>query len=117
MIPKTTSVTDRQTSSTNAAPFMKCSCCVSLHMLRMDVLRSQYDKEISYSLHSTDGHLMLCKTSSMTDKSAICSVSCIFLFLLLAFYSRTDIPSSQHSNTTLPPSSVLRAGMFASPSG
>jgi hypothetical protein len=46
----------------------------------MDVLRSQYDKEISYSLHSTDGHLMICKTSSMTDKSAICSVSCIFLF-------------------------------------
>jgi hypothetical protein len=30
-------------------------------------------------------------------RSATFSASCIFLFLLLAIYSRTDIPSSQHS--------------------
>jgi len=36
---------DRQTSSTNAASFMKCSCFVSLRILRMDVLNSQYKKE------------------------------------------------------------------------
>jgi hypothetical protein len=36
---------DRQTASTNAASFMKCSCFVSLRMVSMDVLRSQDNKE------------------------------------------------------------------------
>jgi hypothetical protein len=36
---------DRQTSSTTASPFMKCSCFVSLRMLRMDILSRQYNKE------------------------------------------------------------------------
>jgi hypothetical protein len=36
---------DRQTSSTNASSFMKGSCCVSLRIVRMDILSSQYTKE------------------------------------------------------------------------
>jgi hypothetical protein len=36
---------DRQTDSTNAASFMKCSCLVSLRGLSMDILRSQDNKE------------------------------------------------------------------------
>jgi hypothetical protein len=36
---------DRQTSSTNASSFMKGSSFVSLHMVRMDDLSSQYNEE------------------------------------------------------------------------
>jgi hypothetical protein len=36
---------DRQTASTNAASFMKCSCLVALRRIRRDVLRSQDTKE------------------------------------------------------------------------
>jgi hypothetical protein len=36
---------DRQTASTNAASFMKCSCFVALRMVSMDVLRRQDTKE------------------------------------------------------------------------
>jgi len=36
---------DRQTSSINASSFMKGSSFVSLHMVRMDDLRSQYNEE------------------------------------------------------------------------
>jgi hypothetical protein len=45
---------DRQTASTNAACFMKCSCFVSLRRLRMDVLRSQYNA--ARSRISASGH-------------------------------------------------------------
>jgi hypothetical protein len=36
---------DRQTSSTNASSFMQCSCFVSLRIVRMGVLSSQYNEE------------------------------------------------------------------------
>jgi len=80
---------DRQTASTNAAFFMKCSGFVSQRMVRMDDLRSQYNKRASYSHYRTDGQLMICKAPNMIDRSATCSVSCIFLFLPLALFSRT----------------------------
>ncbi len=68
---------DRQTSSTNSSSFMKCSCFVSLRILRMD------------------GHLMICKTPSVTGRHhrPLVLSHLSFSSMPLALYSRTDIRS------------------------